>query len=145
MINQTFTWGLLSSELSESLLQRLLTFLFNAKPHGKLRYQQQRLVKDKYKPKNGHEAVDTINCSNCQASYIGEIGKNVNTRLTDHRWTARNGVVSDHIHELHRLSNRTIDWDSARYWPTAYLFLTTKTMYPQRQKLDCFLCVQYEI
>ena len=67
------------------MLQRLLTFLFYAKPHGKLRYQQQRLVKDKYKPKNGHEAVDTINCSNCQASYIGEIGKNVNTRLTDHR------------------------------------------------------------
>ena len=41
-------------------------------------------VKDKDEPNNRQGAVYKIKCSDCQASYIGETGRNLNTRLTEH-------------------------------------------------------------
>ena len=41
-------------------------------------------VKDKDKPEDRHGAVYKIKCCDCQASYIGETGRNVSTRLTEH-------------------------------------------------------------
>ena len=41
-------------------------------------------VKDRDEPKNRQEAVYKIKCSDCQASSIGETGRNLNTRLTEH-------------------------------------------------------------
>ena len=35
--------------------------------------------------------------NNCQASYIGETGRNLNTRLTEHKRATRNGDVNNHI------------------------------------------------
>ena len=42
-------------------------------------------VKDKDEPNNRQGAVYKIKCSDCQASYIGETGRNLNTRLTEHK------------------------------------------------------------
>ena len=39
-------------------------------------------VKGKDKPEDRPEAVYKIHCSDCQASYIGETGRNLTTRLT---------------------------------------------------------------
>ena len=50
-------------------------------------------VKDKDEPKNRQGAVYKIKCSNCQASYIGETGRNLKTRLTEHKRATRNGDV----------------------------------------------------
>ena len=55
-----------------------------------------------------------INCSDCHASYIGETGRNLATRLTEHKRATRKGDVNNHIAEHHRLTNHTIDWDSAQ-------------------------------
>ena len=55
-----------------------------------------------------------VGCSDCHASYIGETGRNLATRLTDKRAT-RKGDVNNHIAEHHWLTNHTIDWDSVQY------------------------------
>ena len=38
-------------------------------------------IKDKDEPRNRQGAVYKINCSDCHASYIGETGRNLKTRL----------------------------------------------------------------
>ena len=70
-------------------------------------------VKDKDETNNRQGAVYKIKCSDCQASDIGRTGKNINTRLTEHKRATRNGDVNNHISEHHRLTNHKIDWDSA--------------------------------
>ena len=64
-------------------------------------------VKDKDEPNKRQGAVYKIKCSDCQASYIGEIGRNLNTRLTEHKRATRNGDANNHIAVLHQLTNHT--------------------------------------
>ena len=78
---------------------------------------------------NRQGAVYKIKCSDCQASYIGETGRNLNTRLTEHKRATRNGDVNNHISEHHRLTNHKIDWDSSEC-------LTYSTNYFQRLTLE---------
>ena len=82
-------------------------------------------IKDRDEPRNRQGAVYKINCSDCHASYIGETGRNLTTRLTEHKRATRKGDVNNHIAEHHRLTNHTIDWDSAQC-------LTYSTNYFQR-------------
>ena len=42
-------------------------------------------VKDKDEPNDRQGAVYKIKCCDCQASYIGETGRNLNIRLTEHK------------------------------------------------------------
>ena len=86
-------------------------------------------VKDKDDPRNRKGAVYKISCSDCRASYIGETGKNLTTRLTEHKRAKRKRDVNNHIAEHHRLTNHTIDWDSAQC-------LTYSTNYFQRLTLE---------
>ena len=86
-------------------------------------------VKDKDEPNNRQGAIYKIECSDCQASYIGETGRNLNTRLTEHKRATRNGDVNNHISEHHRQTNHRIDWDSAKC-------LTYSTNYFQRLTLE---------
>ena len=69
-------------------------------------------VKDRDEPSNRQSAVYKIKCSDCQASYIGETGRNLNTRLTEHKRATRNGDANNHIAVHHQLTNHNIDWDS---------------------------------
>ena len=66
-------------------------------------------VKVKDEPRNRQGAVYKISCSDCHASYIGETGRNLTTRLTEHKRATRKGDVNNHIAEHHRLTNHTID------------------------------------
>ena len=70
-----------------------------------------------------------MNCSDCHTSYIGKTGRNLTTRLTEHKLATRKGNVNNHIAEHHRLMNHTIDWDSAQC-------LTFSTNYFQRLTLE---------
>ena len=74
-------------------------------------------VKDRDEPNNRQGAVYKIKCSGCQASYIGETGRNLNTRLTEHKRATRNGDANNHIAVHHQLTNHNIDWDSAQCLP----------------------------
>ena len=63
------------------------------------------------------------------ASHIGETGRNLTTRLTEHKRATRKGDVNNHIAEHHRPTNHTIDWDSVQC-------LTYSTNYFQRLTLE---------
>ena len=70
-------------------------------------------VKDKDKPEDRQGAVYKIKCCDCQASYIGETGRNLSTRLTEHKRATKNGDVNNHIPEHHLKTKHQIDSDSA--------------------------------
>ena len=86
-------------------------------------------VKDKDKPEDRQEAVYKIKCCDCQASYIGETGRNLSTRLTEHKRATRNGDVNNHMAEHHLQTKHQIDWDSATC-------ITYSTDYHQRLTLE---------
>ena len=69
-------------------------------------------VKDKDKPEDMQGAVYKVKCCYCQASYTGETGRNLSTRLTDHKRAARNGEVNNHIADHFQTKHQT-DWDTA--------------------------------
>ena len=58
------------------------------------------------------EHYKRIKCSDCQATYIGETGRNLSTRLTEHKRATRNDDVNNHIAEHHLQGKHQIDWDS---------------------------------
>ena len=64
-------------------------------------------------------------CSEEQTRSGGETGRNHITKLTELKRAARKGDLNNHIAEHHRLTNRTIDWDSVQC-------LTYSTDYFQR-------------
>ena len=101
--------------ISENISRILQTFniCITHKPITTLR-QLLTNVKDKDEQRNRQGAVYKINCSDCHASYIGETGRNLTTRLTEHKRATRKGDVNNHIAKHHRLTNHTIDWDSAQ-------------------------------
>ena len=70
-------------------------------------------VKDKVEPKDRQEAVYKIKCCDCPATYVGETGRNLNTRLTEHRRATKNGDNKNNIAEHHLQTDHRIDWDSA--------------------------------
>ena len=86
-------------------------------------------VKDEDKPEDRQGAVYKIKCCDCQASYIGETGRNLSTRLTEHKRATRNGDVNNHIAEHHLKTKHQIDWDSATC-------ITYSTDYYQRLTLE---------
>ena len=51
-------------------------------------------VKDKDEPSDRQGAVYKIKCCYCQATYIGETGRNLNVRLTEHKRATRNGDIN---------------------------------------------------
>ena len=71
-------------------------------------------VKEKDEPNHRQGAVYKIKCCDCQATYIGETGRNLNVRVTEHKRATRNGDINNHIAEHHLQTNHKIGWDSAK-------------------------------
>ena len=86
-------------------------------------------VSGKDKPEDRPGAVYKIHCSDCQATYIGETGRNLTTRLTEHKRATKTGDLNNNIAEHHLKTNHAIDWDSAAC-------LTYSTDYYQRITLE---------
>ena len=90
-------------------------------------------------------AVYKIKCSDCQASYIGETGRNLNTRLTEHKRATRNGDANNHIAVHHQLTNHNIDWDSAQcltYSTNYFQRLTLESWYTNLEQMPLNRCQQ---
>ena len=98
-----------TSETISRILQPYNIFVAH-KPSTTLR-QLLTSMKDSDEPNNRKGAVYKIKCSDCQASYIGETGRNLNTRLIEHKQATRNGNANNHIAVHHQLTNHNIDWD----------------------------------
>ena len=73
--------------------------------------------------------VYKIECCDCQASYIGETGRNLSMRLTEHKRETSNGDVNNHIAEHHLQMIHQIDWEFATC-------ITYSTDYYQRLTLE---------
>ena len=86
-------------------------------------------VKDKDHPNDRQGAVYKIKCCDCPTSYIGGTGRNLNTRLTEHRPATRNGDINNNIAEHHLQTNHRIDRDSGAS-------VTYSTNYYQRIVLE---------
>ena len=55
--------------------------------------------KDKSEDRPG--AVYKINCSDCQAIYVGEIGRNLSRRVTEYKRATKKGDLNNNIAEHH--------------------------------------------
>ena len=51
--------------------------------------------------RNRQETVYEINCSDFHASYVGETGTNLTTRLIEHRRATRKGDVNNYVAKNH--------------------------------------------
>ena len=94
---------------SETISRILQPYIIRVahKPTTTLRHLLTNL-KDRDEPNNRQGAVYKIKCSDCQASYIGETGRNLNTRLTEHKRATKNGDVNNHIAVHHQLTNHPL-------------------------------------
>ena len=52
-----------------------------------------------------------IKCTDYQATYIGETGWKLKTRVSEHKRATKNGDIRNHISEHHQLTIYKIDWD----------------------------------
>ena len=86
-------------------------------------------VKDKDKPEDRQGAVYKIKCCDCQATWIGETGSNLSTRLTEHKRATRNGDANNHTAEHHLQTKHQMDWDSATCITDYYQRLTLESWF----------------
>ena len=102
-------------------------------------------VKDKDEPSDRRGAVYKIKCCDCQATYIGETGRNLNVRLTEHKRATRNGDINNHIAEHHLKTNHRIDWDSAEcvtYSTDYYQRITLESWFTKLEQTPLNRCQQ---
>ena len=73
-------------------------------------------VKDKDRPEDRRSStVYKIKCCDYQATYIGETGGNLSTRLTEHKRATRSGDFNNHIAKHHLQTKHQIDRESATH------------------------------
>ena len=82
------------------------------KPHRTLR---QELVKPKDKVSDKPGVVYQINCQDCEASYVGQTGRNLSQRVKEHKSATEKGRtlnsgIAQHAWDEHH----TIDWDNIK-------------------------------
>ena len=75
----------------------------------------------------------------------GETGRNLNTRLTEHKRATRNGDLNNNIAEHHLQTNHRIDWDSAEcviYSTDYYQRLTLEIWFTNLEQTPLNRCQQ---
>ena len=79
-----------------------------------------------------------------QATYIGETGRNLNVRLTEHKRATRNGDINNHIAGHHLQTNHRIDWDSEciTYSTNYYQRLTLESWFTDLEQTPLNRCLQ---
>ena len=74
-----------------------------------------------------------------------ETGRNLNTRLTEHKRATRNGDLNNNIAEHHLQTNHIIDWDSAEcmiYSTDYYQRLTLESWFTNLEQTPLNRCQQ---
>ena len=141
----TISWVTLTLTLFFSITKKTETIacilqLYNIHVAHKLITTLRRLlanVKDKDKPEDRQGAVYKIKFCDCQATYIGETGRNLSTQLTGHKQATKKGDVNNHIAEHHLQTKHRIDWDSATritYSTDYYQRLTLKSWFTKLEQ-----------
>ena len=74
-----------------------------------------------------------------------ETGRNLNTRLTEHKRATRNGDLNNNVAEHHLQTNRRIDWDFAEcviYSTDYYQRLTLESWFANLEQTSLNRCQQ---
>ena len=69
--------------------------------------------KDKDNPKERQETVYRIRFSDCNGTYIEEIGRTLTTRLGDYQTVTDKMDLTNNIAQHHRKTGHDINWDTA--------------------------------
>ena len=102
-------------------------------------------VKDKDEPNDRQGAEYKIKCCDCQATYVSETDRNLNTRLTEHKRATRNGDLNNNIAEHHLQTNHRIDWDCAEcviYSTDYYQRVTLESWFTNLEQTPLNRCQQ---
>ena len=71
-------------------------------------------VKPKVSPEDNKGVIYHIPCQDCDKSYIGETGRTLKVRLTEHKRYCRNGETNRSGVSQHTLiDNHRIDWEKS--------------------------------
>ena len=103
------------------------------------------MLKTKTNLTTDKEQYTRSNAASARASYIGETGRNLNIRLTEHKRATKNGDVNNHIAEHHFHTNHRIDWDSAEcvtYSTDYYKRLTLESWFTNLEQTPLNRCQQ---
>ena len=106
-------------------------------------------VKDKDEPSDRQGAVYKIKCCDCQDTYIGETGRNLNIRLTEYKRATKIGDINNDIAEHHLKNNpcKIPPWNSMKFHGIPWNFMefpeipwTSMEFYVIPWKLHAFPC-----
>lgn len=70
-------------------------------------------VKDPTPPERRKGAIYKVKCAECPATYIGETGRNLTTRIKEHKRSTEVGDKTNNIAVHHMETKHRIDWESA--------------------------------
>ncbi|KAM0737155.1 hypothetical protein ACS0PU_000248 [Formica fusca] len=79
-----------------------------------------------------------IDCNDCDASYVGQTRRQLNTRITEHKNHIRRNASNHSVITEHRINfNHNFDWDGVRILDTEPQLrrrLISEILYIKRQK-----------
>ena len=102
-------------------------------------------VKDKLKLKDREGLLYKIKCCNCPITYIDEMGRNLNTQVTEHRRAAKNGDSKKNIAEHHLQTDYIINWDCGEcisFSTNYYQPLTLESWFTNLERMPLHQCQQ---
>ena len=82
-----------------------------SKPSNKLSNSLQKL-KDKVSDNEKSSVIYKINCNNCECSYIGETGRQLHTRLTEHKNNIKTLYINSQLVQHMIQHDHTLNFDS---------------------------------
>ena len=93
------------------------------------RRQTKVLLMSKTNQRTDREQYTRSNAGTARLLKLVKSGRNLSTRLNEHKRTMRNGDVSNHIAEHHLQMKHQIDWDSATCITYYYQRLTLESWF----------------
>ena len=87
---------------------------------------------------NKKNVVYKINCSDCDASYVGQTGRQLHTRISEHRNQIRHKIQNPSVVTEHRVSyGHDFEWEDMEILDTEPIFakrLTSEMLFIKRQR-----------
>ena len=97
-----------------------------------------RVHKDPLQDSSKRNVVYKISCNDCNASYVGQTGRQLNTRILEHRQHIRRNTTTNSVITDHRLHcGHEFDWDNVRVLDVEkniFKRLTSEMLYIKSQR-----------
>jgi len=101
-----------------------------------------RVPKDKNNVEECRGVVYRVDCNDCDASYVGQTGRQLGTRMKEHKVNikldpSRNSVISEHILQFDHLNRWSFKWNNVKILDNEHNFykrLTSEIIHIKDQK-----------